>query len=727
MKRTALCVAALFVTASALMYLVGLKAIFILGTVLCIASAALVVFGRYKALGLKPAAVLLVGAAFCLFLRIYDEVKVSRVEALEGDTRTVTCRVTEEPRVYEYSTYFRVKTDGTNGFDEGPTGSVDLIIYIKNDSPAASASVGDILSAELTFNATDSAVKKHRMSDQIFISTYCESAEIIGHKDSVYTFFADVRRAVKGCIRNYMSGDTAAIAEGIMLGGTEEMSDELYSQFKACGVSHITAVSGMHISAFCMMLMTLFNTFMKRRKAAALTIVPLISAVMLAGLTPSAVRAGIMCGLSLLSDCLLKKTDSLNSLGVAIAVMLTVNPYYVCSLGFQLSCSAAAGIIIVSPYAETIANRLPDIRPLLLRRILHTAVTTFIQSVGAIICTLPFQVIEFGFISLTAPLAGVLICSAAIYTMVLSILGTVLHFIPYIHYLAAVPFAAAELLAEYIRICVRTLSGIPFSCIPFGNNSVILWLGLSMMTILIWILFGRTGGKRAVSLVISAILLVSLWSDHILTRKTAVVSVQDAGNGLCVAVTYGTSCVIIGCGDDSGDRYALQNFIKHNGITKVEMLLIPSDSDTCFKGYNGLMKEIKPEATVVPTCFDSTSVLTGEVIRLADRTAITAADGNIQIKPILYGDGCIYSIDCCGKMILVGCGRYDAENLGISGADLVISGRAVPFNTDADITVISADSEDYGNICNDGRVITTSGRTVSVKLKHERGLAVYVE
>ena len=147
MKRAALSCAALLVTASSLLYLFGFQAVFVLGAFLCLASAVSAVLGKCNGAGTKSSAVLLVGAAFCLFLSIYTIAKTDRVEALAGDTRNVVCRVTEEPDAREDYIRLSVKTDGSNGFDSGLTGKVNFVLYINNSEPASSAVVGDILIA----------------------------------------------------------------------------------------------------------------------------------------------------------------------------------------------------------------------------------------------------------------------------------------------------------------------------------------------------------------------------------------------------------------------------------------------------------------------------------------------------------------------------------------------------------------------------------------------------
>ncbi len=723
MNRTALSLAALFITASALFYLFGINAIFVLGLLLCVASGVCTVLARRKGIGFKPSLALLAGAVFCLLLNFYNTFNIEHAESLIGRTETVSCLVVEEPEYRDGYVRLMVETDGTNEFDKGLQGPVTLILNIDSDKSAYEAEAGDILSAEITFKLQEDSVRKYLWPDRVYVSTAVKSIEITGHKDTLYTYCIDLRKSIRAGIDSHVKGDKAALLKGLLLGDISGMSDELYADFKACGVSHVTAVSGMHIGAFCTMVTTMLGLFMSRRKAAAFAFVPLVITVMLAGVTPSAVRAGVMCGLTLLADCLLKKTDSLNSLGVAVSVMLLFNPLYVVNLGFQLSCSASAGVMVSAPYGSTLANRLAKTRFNLFNKIISAAVRIFVVSIGATVFTLPLQIVTFGYISVVAPLASSLICSAAVYAMAVTVVALVMYYIPYVEYIAAVPFWIAELLASYICVVVTVLADIPFSYIPFGDNSAILWVGLSLSMAAVWVLLNRTGGKRLAALLVTVLLLVCLWADSFASSDVIEVAVLETGNGLCTVITYGEKCVVIGCGNDLTDRYTLRNHLVLRSVSEVEMLLIPSDAETCFGGYEDILQEIAPKTTVIPDNFGNSTVFSGGVEVATDGSEYQANDGNIKIKALKCDNGCVYEVTCCEKRFFVSSSRYKAEHVGNKSADFIITSRALPYDINTELLIVSSETEI--DIENCKTVLTTAGRTISVKLKPNKGVTVY--
>lgn len=724
MRRTALPCAAVLVVVAALFYIFGFSATLLVGTVLCVVAGICAFLGKRKGFGLRPAVVLLIGAAYCLFVCNVTAVKLFRDEALIGETHTVTLRVTEEPQKTDSFGEFEVETTGDNGFDQGFQGKVRFHITMFSSNEAFKASEGDILSATVTFQPLDARERSFDYPKSIFVSAEATDVKIIGHKETLYTRCIDVRRAVRNRINSYTDGDNAAILEGLLLGGTRSMSRELDHCFRVVGVKHITAVSGMHIGAFCMMTVTALSLFMHRRKASFIAIFPMLLAVMLAGLSPSAVRAGIMCSLTLLANCLLKKTDSLNSLALAVMCMLVANPFYVCSLSFQLSCSATAGVILVSSFANRLAERIVKIQMPYVGAILHGIVLVFVQSVGAVLCTLPFQIIAFGFVSVIAPISSVLVCSAAVYAMTVTIIAVLMSFIPLVDQLAMFVFWVPDLLASYIKVTVTALSKIPFAYIPFGSSYAMLWMALSLGFIATWVFLDKVGGKRTVALAVSALLLVSLWTEVLLSSGKTEVGVVDTGNGLCAVVSFNRKCIIIGCGDDYSDRYTVREYLNSRGVTTVEALLIPSDTDVCFEGYKGLIKEIDPKRTVVPKGVFEASEFGCEILEADDGQAFDVGIKNMIAKAVRTQYGCVFEIVHNGRRIVVGAESYDARTLGIAGADIFVSGRALPQNINAKMILVSGDAEFMATV-GDRDITVTAGRDIWVKFIDGKGMTLY--
>jgi ComEC/Rec2-related protein len=113
------------------------------------------------------------------------------------------------------------------------------------------------------------------------------------------------------------------------------------------GMSHLLALSGLHVT----LVMNLFGLLFIRiglwgRALLILQIVFLLFYLMLVGPYPSALRAGGMALLSLLSRILRRPVDGLHALGVTMATLLLWDPLLSQSMGFQLSCGATLGLLL---------------------------------------------------------------------------------------------------------------------------------------------------------------------------------------------------------------------------------------------------------------------------------------------------------------------------------------------------------------------------------------------
>lgn len=710
MKRTSLILAMIFVTAASLMYLFGEQAVFYTGVALCGGAAAYCLIGKRKD-GLRPAAVLLIGAVFCVYLSVFAEIRVKTAEGYIGEVREVTCRVSEEPEYGNGSTRLTVKTDD----------GVKLMLYADYETDISTAEEGDIIKAALKLEEIDGSVKRYRYSEGIYVSATVINAETVGHKETLYTRLIDLRRTVRLRLSSYAHGDTFALLHGLVLGGNGYMSDKLVYQFEMCGVNHITAVSGMHIGTLCTAIVTLLGAVMGKRRAALVSLVPVIFAVMLAGVTPSALRSGIMCVIMLSATVLLKRTDGLNSLGVAAAVMLLINPFYIVDLSFQLSCSAAAGVILTSPYANTLAERLVRFRVKLVSSVLKAIVITFVQSLGAAVCTLPFQVFAFGYISAVSPIANILICTAAMYAMLCCFIGVALSFLPIIGLIAKAFIVLGTILAEYIITCIGALSKFRFSYIPLGSYALLLWIGLSLGLIAVWFLLDRAGGTRVLALLLTLLLAVSSVLEYATSRDIVMVAAINTENGFCASVTYEGKCVIIGAGDDYEDSYAVASFLRRNEAENVEMLMLLSSYENCFGGYDGILKTAEPSSVAVPEVFCE-EITAENAFKVYDGESFTAFDGKLTVTPYTFDENCAYLLNICGKSVFVSFGSFVCK--APLTVDIAVSGAVAPGNVNAAYSIATSQSGRLYDATGK-RIITSTDRDIMLKFKQGKGIKAY--
>lgn len=155
-------------------------------------------------------------------------------------------------------------------------------------------------------------------------------------------------------LRKYdFKAEELAIIQALLLGQRQEISQETYSNYAAAGVIHILAVSGLHVGIILLLLNRLLQPlerikFGKPLKAVVLILL-LWGFALLAGMSPSVVRAVSMFSFIAIGMQLNRRSSVLNSLFTSLIVLLLINPYFIFQVGFQLSYLAVFSIVLIQP------------------------------------------------------------------------------------------------------------------------------------------------------------------------------------------------------------------------------------------------------------------------------------------------------------------------------------------------------------------------------------------
>jgi len=135
--------------------------------------------------------------------------------------------------------------------------------------------------------------------------------------------------------------------KGLVLGMSDNLDAERFQQFSELGLTHILAISGLHVAVFLYCLhMGLKLLRVPRETAMLLLITAVPFYVLLSGASPSVVRAGMMSMIGLLAARLGMLKDGLHLLCAAALLMLMIEPYMLGNVSFQMSVIVTAGLIV---------------------------------------------------------------------------------------------------------------------------------------------------------------------------------------------------------------------------------------------------------------------------------------------------------------------------------------------------------------------------------------------
>lgn len=215
-----------------------------------------------------------------------------------------------------------------------------------------------------------------------------------------------------------LSPQAAATAGSMGAGDRSRMTPELREAYALSGVSHILAVSGLHVGIIFLLANILFRPLAILRHgqiiACAAVLVPVWLYAAAAGFPPSVVRAATMFSLFQLAKAFTASYLSLNILAFTAIIMIAADPDTIFDIGFQLSFTAVAAIITVGR---------PLFRLLHLRNIaLRYLWDTFVIGIVAFTATAPLICHSFGRISAAGLILNPLVILCACIIVSVSVL-----------------------------------------------------------------------------------------------------------------------------------------------------------------------------------------------------------------------------------------------------------------------------------------------------------------
>lgn len=151
--------------------------------------------------------------------------------------------------------------------------------------------------------------------------------------------------------RTTLSSSAKEFLNTTLLGDTSDLSKETREVYTASGLSHILALSGLHvgiIAAFIALVLCPIRLFGYRHIVMVATIVLLWLYALVTGFSPSVTRAVIMTSLLLIGKVTQRRNSSMNALMAAALLILIFSPEELFSIGFQLSFAAVLSILLFS-------------------------------------------------------------------------------------------------------------------------------------------------------------------------------------------------------------------------------------------------------------------------------------------------------------------------------------------------------------------------------------------
>ncbi|MBO4533398.1 MAG: ComEC/Rec2 family competence protein [Treponema sp.] len=156
----------------------------------------------------------------------------------------------------------------------------------------------------------------------------------------------------------YSWGAAGGLLLALLCGAKEYTSSDISLSFKNAGLSHILALSGMHLSMFSGIAIFAGKKIGRKKLTFIIRIIALVLFVWFAGFSPSLLRA-FLCNMLLIIAALanVKKPDMLLVLAFSFLCQTIIAPQDIFNSGFILSYAALAGILLTNSFFNKIYSR----------------------------------------------------------------------------------------------------------------------------------------------------------------------------------------------------------------------------------------------------------------------------------------------------------------------------------------------------------------------------------
>ena len=378
-------------------------------------------------------------------------------------------------------------------------------------------------------------------------------------------------------------GGNSALPKALLLGEREALSEKDREAFARVGIAHILAVSGLHVSLLAAAIDLMARRILSVRRRLWLLGVFLLLYSFLLDLRAPVVRASILTFTYLFVRTRGRSSDALSTLSLAFMAILLLFPADLMAAGFQLSFSAALGIVLLGRPVRRLTTRIFG----------RKAGALTASTLSAVAGTALPSIQTFHCLSVAGLVFSPVVCALLAYLLPLCMIVLALSFIwPEAARWLALPLGTAmSAMTEGVSAAAMW----PYMSV---NCPMIPYPFYPLIIAAIWLFsaYAPSGAKGKRRVLILAALLVIGTGVHLFTLDNGVIYIQmDADSADCAVIQDGRHTTVIDCGEDGRD---LSTYLLATGRAADRLVLTHLHTDHCM-GAQALMDNRIPVGELV--------------------------------------------------------------------------------------------------------------------------------
>ena len=597
--------------------------------------------------------------------QIYENIYKSEKKA------EIVCLVIGNKEEKEYYNRYKIKVieSKTNNKFKNKI----FYIQIKNKTKTE-IKYGDILKINGTYEKPEEKrnyggfdYKNFLKTKNIYGNIIVENSEKIKQKKNLFYYINEITETIKNKIDESFEQSVATMLEGILLGNTSEIEENIKENFRIANIAHVLAISGMHVNYIIMGFSIIFNKIIGKRQSKIITIFLLIIYAIMVRNSISVFRAIIMGILLIASGLVHRRTDIVTSISISLFLILLYNPYLINNIGIQLSYFGTLGIIFFQKNFIQIFNKF-NIKNKIYEKIFKNIKDILAVSLSAQIMILPINIYYFNFVAIYFIIANIFI-SIVIGPLIL--LGISFIILSLIYFKYAKLLINILTIGTQILIKISEISKLPCAKIYIQTPKIwqIILYYIFIFIVKYFILLYNTNKNTAtqlrvknlialikykfkinknknINIVAMLVCITIIFNFYLFPRKIKIYFV-DVGQGDCTFITTPKNKTILidGGGSELGNydvgKNVLLPYLLDRGYTKIDLVIISHFDSDHVKGLLTIINELKIKKVIIAKQTEKSKNYE-ELLKIANEKTINISEvkkgDKIDIEKGIYVD-----------------------------------------------------------------------------------------
>ena len=416
--------------------------------------------------------------------------------------------------------------------------------------------------------------------------------KIIGSNWIPERTFANFRKWIESRFADYLDPAETGLLLGLLAGDRSGIPEALRSDFQRSGLVHVLAISGFHVVLLAGILMIFLKaTGLPLRAVRIIAVALLFLYIPVTGGSPAVRRAVLMFSVPQIGALFQRPANTMNSLGVALIIILLPEPGILWNPGFQLSVAATAGILIGSPL-NPFANFPESLKKNKLWNTLRAfAIDPTYVTLCATLATAPFLVHHFKTLSPMAWLGNIVVVPGISWGMQAGLFAL----ISPIDFLREHFCYAASFFLRLASLLTRLISDSSIAAVTIGpfSPAILLLIGFALT----FIPAIRRNRIARIYCVLCLVLFAGTFCYNSYAKAmhpTWKLTTIDVGQGdsHLVEVPSGRH-FLVDAGDNSrqdSGKDIIVPFLRHTGVRELDALIITHPDKDHFGGAKSILK-----------------------------------------------------------------------------------------------------------------------------------------